>query len=320
MGNSESLSDNSVEGQLQVFLSSQQPSSSRVKAAHQLAQQLGNPTVLSSFLACLRQETDVNLLTQVIAILGKRKIYGAIETLLDFMRCEGQTTIEKSEGKKKFKQSDAGMKIRAAAAKALGQMEDDQAVLPMIGILSDPDENYRVRLAVAESLGRLGAQNALKPLVDIVQDEQENSQYLKESAVKALGMLGDIRALDPLLDVFESKKGWLNKFSFIKEQLIEAIGKIGTPDNDRLTKNLLDALNDRASYIRLAAVESLGEVGDERIVPNIIGCLFDAAEDVATAAVHALFQIGGESLIRQVLSEQDNLPQFVRDELEAYVP
>ena len=199
-------------------------------------------------------------------------------------------------------------------------MEDQRAVLPLIAMLNEPGENYRLRLAIAESLGRLGDQQALLPLVDIVNNEDENSQYLKESAVKALGMLGDIRALEPLLDMFESKKGWLNKFTFVKEQLIEAIGKIGGPSDNRTQAALYQALEDRGQYIRLAAVESLAEVGDEQAVPHLLKRLFDKSDDVAMAAVNTLFHIGGEALIRDILASNDNLPQIIRDELESYVP
>ena len=119
--------------------------------------------------------------------------------------------------------------------------------------------------------------------------------------------------------MFESKKGFLNKFSFVKEQVIEAIGKIGHTNN-RVQENLIRSLSDRAAYIRLAAVESLGEVGDISVVPHLMACLHDKDDDVAVAAVHSLFQIGGLDLIKSILATHSDLREVVREELEAYVP
>jgi HEAT repeat protein len=188
-----------------------------------------------------------------------------------------------------------------------------------MSILGNQKENYRLRLSAAESLGRLGDTQALNPLINIVQDDQESSQYLKESAIKALGMLGDIRALDPLLEMFESQKGLKNKFNFLKEQIIEAIGRLGSNHN-RAQKALFDALEDEAPSIRLAAIESLTEIGDDESVEMIKHRLFDSDDDVAVAAVAALYQLGGETMIRDILETQENLPQFIRQELESYVP
>lgn len=291
----------------------------RVKAVNQLVERADQPQVIHALVSCVKNDTEITLLTHTIGMLGRKKLYSAVEVLLGLLACTNATKIEKQHGGKTFRQTDAGLRIRVAVIQALGRMEDQRAVDPLIALLSDMSENYRVRLAAAEALGRLGDQQALSPLVNIVQNDFESSQYLKESAVKALGMLGDIRALDPLLDMFESKKGWLNKFSFVKEQVIEAIGKIGHTNN-RVQENLIRSLSDRAGYIRLASVESLGEVGDVASVPHLMSCLQDKDDDVAIAAVHSLFQIGGLDLIKSILATQSNLRELVREELEAYVP
>jgi hypothetical protein len=41
---------------------------------------------------------------------------------------------------------------------------------------------------------------------------------------------------------------------------------------------------------------------------------------VAIAAASTLYQLGGEALIREILDTQENLPNFIRQELETYVP
>jgi len=217
-----------------------------------------------------------------------------------------------------FANSDESMRLRCAAAQALGKIRDERAIIPLMSLLNDRDMNYRLRLAAAEALGKIGHDHAVNPLIDILNDEREKSIYLKESAVKALGMLGDIRAIEPLIDVLESKRGIRDKFNFLKEQVIEAIARIGSP-NRKATDSLLYALKDSAPSIRLAAVEALAEIGEDDCIPMLAQMVKDTEDDVAIAAIAAIYHLGGETAIRDLL-KQENLPQFLRDELESYIP
>jgi HEAT repeat protein len=177
-----------------------------------------------------------------------------------------------------------------------------------------------LRLAAAESIGKLGDNHAIPKLLDIIDDDREKSLYLKESAAKALGMLGDLRALEPLIDILESKQGFFNKFNFLKEQLIESIGRIGHGGRHRkATDSLIRALEDEAPSIRLAAVEALSGLGDPSCIPEIEKLLMDDELDVAFAAIHCIFQLGGEPEMKR-LRQLDTLRQIVRDELESYIP
>jgi HEAT repeat protein len=210
------------------------------------------------------------------------------------------------------------MRLRCSAASALAKVGDDRAIIPMMSILNNREENYRLRLAVAESLGRLGDEYAVKPLIDILSDEREKSLYLKESAAKALGMLGDIRAIEPLIDMLESKRGIRDKFNFLKEQIIEAVGRIGRP-NRKATDSLILALQDEAPSIRLAAIEALSVIGDESCLEALKACILDENDEVAKAVVYAVYRLGGEQQIRELLL-QENLPRFLREELDGYIP
>lgn len=278
--------------------------------------EISEPQSVHALLSILNHETEPRLLMHVISLLARKKIYSAVMPLIDIALCTGKSGIEKSCPD--LRSSDTGIRVRIAAIQALGRMGDERAIVPLMGILGDQRENYRLRLSAAEGLGRLGDAQALNSLLNIVKDDHEPSQYLKESAVKALGMLGDIRALEPLLEMFESKKGIKNKFNFLKEQIIEAIGRLGSNHN-RATEALLEALEDEASCIRLSAVESLSEIGDASCIPALKKCLFDSNDDVALGAVVTLYQIGGPEAILEILEQQENLPQFIRQELENYV-
>ncbi len=289
----------------------------RIQAASILAESIDEPKALHSLLTVLLHDTDARLIMHIVGLLARKRVYSAVMPLVDIVLCTGQTAIEQHD--KQFSKSDVGLRVRIAAVQALGRMGDERAIVPLMSLLGNQGENYRLRLAAAESLGRLGDTQALNPLLNIVNDEQESSLYLKESAVKALGMLGDIRALDPLLEMFEAQKGIKNKFNFLKEQIVEALGRLGSNHN-RAMSALLDSLEDDASSIRLSAVESLSAIGDAKSIPALKSRLFDTDDDVAVAAASALYQLGGEVLIRDILQELENLPQFIREELESYVP
>ncbi len=268
-------------------------------------------------LSLIEKDTDVTLMLHAIGVLSRIKAYSGVSVIIDVALAIRVQVYENSDSAR-FIESDDSLRLRSAAAQALGKLGDERAIVPLMSILNDKKENYRLRLACAEALGKLGNIQAVTPLVDILNDEREKSVYLKESAAKALGMLGDIRALEPLLDVLESKRGILDKFNFLKEQVVEAIGRIGGRST-KATSSLLRVLKDESSSIRLAAVEALSNLGDPSVLDSLQELIFDHDDDVALATVSAVYHLGGEPAVRELL-EKDNLPQFVRDELESYIP
>ncbi|MCE3234807.1 MAG: hypothetical protein K0Q50_987 [Vampirovibrio sp.] len=296
------------------------PLDRRMRAVSALGDLLGrelNDVGLTCLTDCIRDERSSRMITHVISVLGRIKSEDAVPVIIDVLLATHIQLYDHPEPAD-FVMSDESMRLRCSAALALGKIGDNRAIIPLMSILNNREENYRLRLAVAESLGKLGDDYAVKPLIDILSDEREKSVYLKESVVKALGMLGDIRAIEPLIDVLESKRGIRDKFNFLKEQIIEAIGRIGRP-NQKANTSLLLALVDEAPSIRLAAVEALVTVGDEDCLESLVQCVFDENDEVAKASIYAIFRIGGEAAIRELLT-RENLPQFLRDELEGYIP
>ncbi len=271
---------------------------------------------LECLVSLVRQDTSVILINHALSILGRIKALEAVPVLIDVLLATDIALYDQSDAG--FLNSDDSLRVRSTAAQALGKLRDERAIIPLMSILNDKDMNYRLRLAAAEALGKIGHDHAVNPLIDILKDEREKSLYLKESAVKALGMLGDIRAIEPLIDVFESKRGIRDKFNFLKEQVIEAIARIGQP-SPKATDTLLYALKDSAPSIRLAAVEALSEIGEDDCLPMLTQMVKDTDDDVAIAAIAAIYHLGGESAIENLL-QQENLPQFLRDELESYIP
>lgn len=202
---------------------------------------------------------------------------------------------------------DAFINVRALCAKAIANMKDTSAVTPLLYCLNNKDENYKVRLACADALGKIGDRYAVAPLIDVVKDEDEKSVYLRESAASALGMLGDLRAVDPLVSILEAQKGLWNKFTFLKERVIEALGKLRVDDNDRVFNALKNSLFDESPQIRINAIEAIMDSDNPQAVETIKNCLVeDRDEEVKKNALIALYNMIG----REILDEVANSDKF----------
>ena len=196
---------------------------------------------------------------------------------------------------------------RAMCAKAIANLKDTSAVTPLLYCLNNKDENYKVRLACADALGKIGDRYAVAPLIEVVKDEEEKSVYLRESAASALGMIGDLRAVDPLVSILETQKGIWSKFTFLKERVIEALGKLRLDDNERVFNALKHSLDDESPQIRINAIEAIMDSENPQAVEIIRNCLTeDKDEEVKKNAMIALYNLIG----REILDEVANSSEF----------
>lgn len=193
--------------------------------------------------------------------------------------------------------------LRVMCAKVSANFKDTSAVTSLLYCLNDKNEPYQVRLACADALGKVGDKYAVAPLIEIVKDEDEKSVYVRESAAVALGMLGDMRAIDPLLSILESKKGFIDKFTFLKERIIETLGKFNFT-NDRVIKALEHSLTDESAQIRINAIEALMESNHDRAYELIKTMLDDLDEEVMKNSLIALYNMVGRDILDEVITEK----------------
>lgn len=192
-------------------------------------------------------------------------------------------------------------RLRVNITKALANTKDSQAVYPLLYCLNSKDENYKVKLSCAEALGKIGDKYAVLPLMNIVEDETESSVYVKESAVSALGMIGDDKAVDSLVSILESKKGFLDKFTFLKERALEALNKLNYK-SDRVHNALVKSLRDESPRVRINAIEVLMNSDDEKAEELIKGMLLDSNKEVIQNAVIALYNMLGEDVLNEIIN------------------
>jgi len=203
--------------------------------------------------------------------------------------------------------------LRVQCIKTISGFRNPKAVEPLLYCLNNKGEHYRCRLAAAEALGKIGDKVAVDSLINVVSDEEEKSVYVRESAAVALGLLGDSRAVDPFLGILEAKKSFLDKFTFLKERVLEALGKISSSNDQRVLNVLKNALADSSAHIRMNAIESLMNSNPPEAVELISDMIYDENEEVARSAVIALYNIEGREQLDIILAN-DTAPYYCKEE------
>jgi flavodoxin/ferredoxin len=141
----------------------------------------------------------------------------------------------------------ANGRVRAAAARALGDIGHERARRALVAALSvrQGDDGAATREAAAEALGRIGDEGTAKHLTSALCDE---NRHVRCAAVTALGHIGNGGAVESLT-LAQRDAHWP-----VRQAAAEALGQIGTP---RAVERLLLALSDESEPVRRAARQAL---------------------------------------------------------------
>jgi len=254
----------------------------------------------------LQKSVDNEFLKCLIREIDALRAPENLDDLLDFLLVKDTHAIS-GEDLNNFTD------VRVLCLKAVSNYKDTRSITPILYCLNNKEEHYKFRLAAAEALGKIGDKNAVESLINVVSDENEKSVYVRESAAVALGMIGDMRAVDPFLSILEAKKNFLDKFTFLKERVIEALGKIDFTSSKRVISVFKNALSDESPQVRLNAVESLMNSDCDEASELIKKMLYDPDEEVARSSVIALYNIDGKSALDEVLA-LENVPYYCKEE------
>ena len=263
------------------------PAQAVVKNIANLEEFYDSTDLISIYNYCLKNINDPEIIIQIIKYTDAHRAVSTLNILLDML------VTNKSE-------DDNFVNVRVMCAKAISNYKDTSTVSTLLASMNNKNEHYKVRLACADALGRIGDKYAVKPLIDLVEDEEEKSVYLKESATFALGLLGDTSAIDPLVAILESKQGFLDKFTFLKEKIVEALGKLNF-HNKKVMKALRHSLMDSSPIVRINAIEAIMNSEDEDAVSIIKPCLNDDDDEVKKNALIALYNLCGRDILDEVI-------------------
>ena len=242
----------------------------------------------------LNNKKDSALLNKTIKKINRLKNKNNLNCLIDFI----------------LKTADVDLKVMAI--KTISGYQDKSALNALMYCLNDKNSNYKVRLASAEALGKIGDRTAFEPLTNIVCDENENSAYVKESAVTALGMLGDERALDVFDFILGTKQMFLDKFSYLKERIVEAMSKFDISKDERAIKILKQSLMDINPHLRIAAIETLSN-SEFDFAWDLIKERLDNDDDIEVRknALIALYNISDRDILDEVI--RNDYPEEVKE-------
>ena len=138
-------------------------------------------------------------------------------------------------------------KVRAAAAQALGDWGDVQAVEPLLELVQDEDPE--VRRQVVEALGYLQDERALEPLLSAFFTDDD--ERVRAFAAQSLGNFEDSRAVDKLILGLQDGQAHVRR---------DAAEMLCWLTDERAIDALLRALQDQDREVREAAIEALWEL------------------------------------------------------------
>lgn len=172
------------------------------------------------------------------------------------------------------------VRVRQAAACALGKVRDERAVKPLIATLED---KHMCEAAVG-ALTKVG-KPAIAPLIVALGD---SSETMREAAAEALAEIG-APAVERLIVFLKYSSG------VTQEAAAKALRKIGAP----AVELLIAALEDKS--IREVAIRTLGKIDDEWAIEQLISALKDHSQfaylrdhhkQLCQAVVRVLVMIG----------------------------
>ena len=110
----------------------------------------------------------------------------------------------------------------------------------------------------------------------------------------------------------ESKKGILDKFTFLKERALEALNKLNFR-GERVFNALVKSLRDESPQVRINAIEVLMNSEDSRAPELIKSMLEDPNREVVQNAVIALYNLLDEDILKEII-QGENYTDVAKEE------
>jgi len=277
-------------------------------------------------------EEEIELLIQDLGSSKDPVRYEAREQLIE----AGNLTVEPLiKALEEYEEDDT--ELRFEVLYILSIIGDEQAVDPLIRIVTDKEENLEFRVQALQTLGMIaastGSEKAMDTFASILGDEDEEL-YLKISALETLELMTGEgldtvttnpaiyeRSVEILLQSLQSENETVSwtaamhlggggeeaveplvqvlKNDEREDMRVEAAGSLGKIGGDRAFKALVTALEtDESEFVRWSAAYSLGIIGDERAVEPLGEALKrDESIEVRKTTVEALANYGNYEAI-----------------------
>lgn len=141
----------------------------------------------------------------------------------------------------------------------------------------------------------------------IRQAAKDSDPSVRWAAIELMYRIRDPQAFGVLRETISSD--WQPAMRKKAVDLLKQAAQQDAKDRPVVIDNLLVALKDPDSQMRIAGLLALGEIGDKRAVPQITGMLSDSDSEVRVQALHALSR-----LQEKKQAEYEKMAQELRDE------
>jgi HEAT repeat protein len=177
--------------------------------------------------------------------------------------------------------------VRDAAADALGELGDKDAIAPLLrAYLDDPHDLVFGNAVYA--IARIGGDEARAALVAILGD-RNRYQNVRWPAAEALGILRDRAAVPALVAALD------DEFAIVRRYAAKALGSIGA--REALPSLWARLENDDDASVIIAAAEALGQMPDPASAPGLARRLDNMHPGVREAAALALAKVDPPTLL-----------------------
>jgi HEAT repeat protein len=162
---------------------------------------------------------------------------------------------------------------RAQAVEMLGILQSPNGVMPLIDLLSDPEEE--VRWAASAALCRIQEPSVIEPLLKALEEPTEVTPARVADVLISMGS----HAVKPLLDAYPHME------EKARGICLEILGQIG---DNRAVESLINGIRDESPWVRSKAVQALGEMRVIEAGPQLVEVLQDPVPEVRARAAQAL--------------------------------
>ena len=191
-------------------------------------------------------------------------------------RTLGKQKYGKSVGNLSETLTDRDLRVVINAARALGEIEEDDAVHPL-GEYAAKHPSHHVRKAAMESLGQIGSKKGKDYMIRALMDE---SAGVRVAAIEAVS-----NTLGGGAEVF-IEQSMTDGSRLVRAAAIESYGTADIKDQIPTLKD--EAKGNDDAMMRSAAVRALGKLDDDRVGPFLVEMLSDKDWVVVTETVTAL--------------------------------
>jgi HEAT repeat protein len=170
-------------------------------------------------------------------------------------------------------------------------LKDRRALKPLLDALGNPKGP---QCQAAWALGMLNDERAVGPLIKaLIRDDKAKKMYLASEIILALARINSLKSLKPLLDIVQDETYSIR----IRRVVGELLGRLG---DDRATPILIEVLKKeyrrKRGGLRHCTMFSLGEIVDERVVDILLDILPESDVDFQMDIINELPRYGAAAL------------------------